>query len=51
MWVGFVVAAAALIAGVAATGVSLRYFFQPTGILIVLGGTLGVTLVGTPRGI
>jgi chemotaxis protein MotA len=50
MWVGFVVAAAALIAGVAATGVSLRYFFQPTGILIVLGGTLGVTLVGTPRG-
>ena len=43
-------AAGAVIAGVAVTGVSLRYFLQPTGMLIVLGGTLGVTLVGTPRG-
>ena len=49
MWVGFLVAAGAVLAGIAATGVSLRYFLQPTGLLIVLGGTLGVTLIGTPR--
>ncbi len=48
MWVGFLISAGAIIAGIAATGVSLRYFLQPTGVLIVLGGTLGVTLIGTP---
>jgi len=37
------------IAGIASTGVNLRYFFQPTAAWIVLGGTLGVTLVTTPR--
>src|SRR4029077_10400349 len=30
-------------------GVSLRYFLQPTGALIVLGGTLGVTIITTPH--
>jgi len=49
MWLGFLIAAAALIGGVAATGVNLRYFLQPTGMLIVLAGTAGVTLIGTPR--
>jgi chemotaxis protein MotA len=34
--------------GIATTGVSLAYFFQPTGVLILVGGTLGVTLVTTP---
>ena len=33
------------VAGIASTGVSLRYFLQPTAVWIVLGGTLGVTLV------
>lgn len=45
---GFVIASAALAAGIAVTGVSARYFFQPAGVLIVLGGTLGITLVTTP---
>lgn len=49
LWLGLLVACAALIAGVAATGVSLRYFLQPTGILVVLGGTVGVTLISAPR--
>jgi len=49
MLAGIVVAVAALIAGVASTGVNLRYFLQPTAALIVLGGTLGVTLMATPR--
>jgi chemotaxis protein MotA len=48
MLVGIGIAAIALIAGIAVTGVSARYFFQPTGILIVLGGTLGVMLMTTP---
>ena len=37
------------IAGIASTGVNLRYFLQPTAAWIVLGGTLGVTMVTTPR--
>jgi chemotaxis protein MotA len=49
MLAGIGVAAIALVAGVASTGVSLRYFLQPTGALIVLGGTFGVTLMATPR--
>jgi chemotaxis protein MotA len=49
MWAGLLIAAAALVAGVAATGVSPRYFLQPAGMLIVLAGTTGVTLIGTPR--
>jgi len=49
MLAGLLIAAAAVIAGIAATGVNLRYFLQPTGVLVVLGGTLGVTLIATPR--
>src|ERR1700681_3260401 len=50
-WVlaGIVIALTATIAGIASTGVNLRYFLQPTAAWIVLGGTLGVTLVTTPR--
>jgi chemotaxis protein MotA len=48
MLLGIAIAAAALIAGIAVTGVSARYFFQPTGLLIVVGGTLGVMLITTP---
>jgi chemotaxis protein MotA len=49
MLAGLLIAAGAVIAGVAATGVNLSYFLQPTGVLIVLGGTLGVTLIAAPR--
>src|ERR1700681_1289729 len=49
MLAGIAVAVTALVAGVLTTGVNLRYFLQPTGALIVLGGTLGVTLMATPR--
>jgi chemotaxis protein MotA len=45
---GIAVAFGALVAGIAVTGVSAHYFFQPTGILIVVGGTLGVMLITTP---
>jgi chemotaxis protein MotA len=43
------IAVAAVLIGVASTGVSLSYFLQPTGAIIVLGGTFGITLVTTPR--
>ncbi len=46
---GIVIAAGAVIAGILSTGVGLLYFLQPTGALIVLGGTLGVVLITTPR--
>jgi len=49
MLLGICIAAGAMLAGIAATGVNLVYFFQPTGVLIVLGGTLGVMLITTPR--
>lgn len=49
MLAGIAIAVLATIAGIASTGVSLRYFLQPTAAWIVLGGTLGVTLVTTPR--
>lgn len=45
---GIAVALGAVIAGVHAAGISIGYFFQPTGALIVVGGTLGVMLVTTP---
>jgi len=48
MLAGIVICAVALTAGIAVTGVSASYFFQPTGLLIVLGGTLGVTIVTSP---
>jgi chemotaxis protein MotA len=46
---GIAIAVIAVAAGIATTGVSLRYFFQPTGVLIVLGGTIGVIFITTPR--
>lgn len=49
MLAGIAIALIATIAGIASTGVKLTYFLQPTGALIVLGGTLGVTLITSPR--
>jgi len=49
MLAGIAIAAAALLAGIAASGVRLVYFFQPTGALVVAGGTLGAFFVTTPR--
>jgi chemotaxis protein MotA len=46
---GIAIAVIAVVAGIATTGVSLAYFFQPTGVLIVLGGTIGVIFITTPR--
>ena len=46
---GVIIALGAAIVGIRATGVSLGYFLQPTGALIVLGGTAGVVLITTPR--
>lgn len=46
---GLAIAAAAMVAGVGSTGINLGYFFQPTGALIVIGGTIGVTLISSPR--
>jgi chemotaxis protein MotA len=46
---GAAIVLVALIAGIASTGVHLTYFFQPTGALIVLGGTFGVAFIATPR--
>jgi chemotaxis protein MotA len=49
MLAGVVIAIAGTIAGIKSTGVNLVYFFQPAGALIVLGGTLGIALITTPR--
>ncbi|HEY2842095.1 MAG TPA: MotA/TolQ/ExbB proton channel family protein [Bryobacteraceae bacterium] len=51
LWVvaGIAIALITTIAGIASSGVSLRYFLQPTAAWIVLGGTMGVMLVTTPR--
>jgi chemotaxis protein MotA len=49
MLAGIAIAVVATIAGIASTGVSPTYFFQPPGALIVIGGTLGVTFITTPR--
>ena len=46
---GIFIAIAAVLAGIASAGVRIHNFFQPTGMLIVLGGTFGVTLITTPR--
>jgi chemotaxis protein MotA len=48
MLAGIAIVVVAVTAGIMTTGVRLSYFFQPTGALIVLGGTLGVTFVTTP---
>jgi chemotaxis protein MotA len=49
LMVGIAIALVSTIAGIWSTGVSFKYFLQPTGMVIVLGGTLGVLLVTTPR--
>lgn len=49
MLAGVLVAMGAVVAGIAFAGIRIGYFFRPTGVLIVLGGTLGVTLITTPR--
>jgi chemotaxis protein MotA len=46
---GVVIALGAIVAGICATHIGLTYFLQPTGAVIVLGGTLGVILVTTPK--
>jgi chemotaxis protein MotA len=49
MLAGILIVMAAVASGIAMTGVRLVYFFQPTGLLIVVGGTIGVTIITTPR--
>ena len=49
MLAGIAIAVASVLAGIAYTGVNLRYFLQPAGALIVLGGTFGVTIMATPH--
>jgi chemotaxis protein MotA len=46
---GLLIAVGATLIGISSTGVAFSYFLQPTGAIIVLGGTLGITLVTTPR--
>lgn len=46
---GVLVALGAILAGISAAGISISYFFQPAGALIVIGGTFGVMLVTTPK--
>jgi len=46
---GLVIALGTILAGVAAAGISVSAFFQPAGALIVIGGTLGVMLLTTPK--
>lgn len=46
---GLLLGALAVIAGIALSGAGLRYFFQPSSALIVLGGTFGITLVTLPK--
>jgi chemotaxis protein MotA len=48
--VGLLVVLGAIVAGIAAAGISVTYFLQPAGACIVVGGTVGVMLVTTPRG-
>lgn len=47
--VGIGIALGAAILGLRSTGVSFTYFLQPTGAVMVLGGTFGVMLITTPR--
>ena len=46
---GLILGAIAVVAGIALSGASLRYFLQPSSALIVLGGTLGIALVTSPK--
>jgi chemotaxis protein MotA len=49
MILGIAVTAAAVLSGIAEAGISPSYLLQPTGLLVVFGGTLGVMLITTPR--
>lgn len=49
MLAGIAIALGAVVAGLASAGIRIGYFLQPTGLSIVLGGTIGVTLITTPR--
>ncbi len=49
MLAGIAIIAAAMAAGIAWAKIPISYFFQPSGILIVIGGTLGATIVTTPK--
>jgi chemotaxis protein MotA len=49
MLAGVAIALGGTILGIKSTGVSLTYFFQPAGALIVLGATFGIALISTPR--
>jgi chemotaxis protein MotA len=49
MLAGILIALGAVLAGIASAGIHIGFFLQPTGVLIVLGGTLGVTFITTPR--
>jgi len=49
MLFGAAVAFVAIAIGIARTGVNLAYFLQPTGFFIVIVGTIGVTILTTPR--
>jgi chemotaxis protein MotA len=51
LWIvaGIFIAIGAVLAGITSAGIRIGNFLQPTGMLIVLGGTLGVTLITTPR--
>jgi len=46
---GLVIAIGSVILGISITGISPWYFLQPAAASIVIGGTLGVTLITTPR--
>ncbi|HEY3740261.1 MAG TPA: MotA/TolQ/ExbB proton channel family protein [Bryobacteraceae bacterium] len=46
---GLLLGALAVIAGIALSGAGLIYFLQPSSALIVLGGTIGITLVTSPK--
>lgn len=45
---GIFIAFGAMVLGIAASGMGMTYFWQPTAAAIVLGGTLGVIFVTTP---
>ncbi len=49
MLAGIAIAVIAIAAGIARTGIGFAYFFQPTGVFIVIVGTIGVTVIATPR--
>jgi chemotaxis protein MotA len=45
---GLLIAFGAVVTGLTWSGAGVRYFLQPAGIVIVLGGTLGALLLTTP---